>query len=519
MHTPKTVWMLLIIVTLTCFFSGGAFAAPSASELVYAYGDEFYINGISYRFVGMNIRGISHYGQGNPLPYTTTGHITENLDGMVAMGGKVIRLFAAVNNTTKEDAANRLESVLDAMETRGLKAIVSLTDLYNTPFHPQGDDGYYMSQPGGWTLLDDTWFAGGYTVNYLPWVEHVVNQLKDHNAVFCWQLGNELTDIKNPNNIIAFTANVAAAIKAIDPYHMVSTGFLSLDHTQIGETNGYNLYADSNIDFITVHSYNGAEHHVNHAVHSRLRKPLLLEEYGWDAAAGDRVTNTTAQLTNWFTNHQVRGFMNWGYQAQSYDIGDGDNIYGIDQYAHPDYTAMVGLYTTKAAELAAGTFPQPDRLEPDGVNVALSSTGWLADSTFSSAYGGDKVYDGVISGASKWTSDGSAPPHWLSIDLGQERSVNGITLRMAGAAAEDYRYAFKVYEIQSGTSLSGPWATEFSVSNPAQFSFLHSLYDTPKTLRYLRIYITDSGIDNYCRLPEFEVYEEVTGVGEWWVYY
>ena len=490
-------------------------SAPA--ELVTAYGDEFSLNGQAYRFIGVNMRGLCHYGHGDPLPYTSSSHIDENLDGVASMGGKVIRLFAAVNNTMNQDIVDRLKTVLDKMETRGLKAIVCFTDVYNTNFHPPGDDSYYQLQPGGWTLLDDTWFASGYTINYLPLVQLAVTQLKDHNAVFAWELGNEITDIKNPNNIISFATNVASAIKAIDSYHMVTTGFLSIDHTQIGETNGYNLYANPNIDFITVHSYNGEYHNQNWAVHSRLRKPLVLEEYGFSASSGDRVTNTQNLVNEWFDVHCARGFMQWGYQAQGYDIGDGDNDVGMDQYAHPDYTQLFNIYQTRANLIASNPITLPARLTPQGENVARYSINWQADSVYNSSYGGDKAYDGIISGTSKWCSNGNPPPHWLALDLGQMRLIDGFTIRMAGVV-ELESFNAKSYQIQSGSSLTGLWTTEFTVSNPAQFSFYHSIFDTPKLMRYIRLYVTNTGIDNYCRITEVEVYEYASSVLSWTLY-
>ncbi|GAB4319271.1 MAG: hypothetical protein Kow0059_13150 [Candidatus Sumerlaeia bacterium] len=477
------------------------------AEVVTPWGSEFSLNGRSFRFVGVNIRGLCHYGKGDILPYTTAAHIDENLDGAAAFGCRVIRVFAPVGTATKEENTDRLKAVLDKMAARGQKAIVVLTDVYNTGFHPQGDDSYYQPQPGGWTLLDDTWFAGGYKINYKPWVEHAVGQLKDHTAVFCWELGNELTDIKTPANIISFTADMAATIKAIDPWHMVTTGFIGIDHTQIGEAAGLALYADPNIDFITQHSYDGSDQPQNHAVHSRLQKPLVLEEFGWNNQ-NSRAANTLAEVNRWFDERAARGFLQWGYQWQNYDIGDGDLIFGMDRHANGfDYDQLAAIYGARAAAFAANPPLLPARLEPRGENVAPRSIAWKADSSFSAAFEGPKAYDGVISAASKWTSSGGAPPHWLAIDLGREHKVDGVTVRMAGAAGEFISYNFTQYELQSGPSLDGPWATEFPVANPAQFSFLHHVYyDAPRTLRFLRLWIGAPGIDNYARLPEIEVY-------------
>lgn len=518
MRSVKAIFFLFVVILIAEICSPThSNAAPT--EVIRPHGNEFILNGKAFRFIGVNIRGLAHYGKGDVLPYTNASHIDENLNGLQSMGGKVVRLFAPVRFASHQENVNRLKNVLDKMEPKGIKAIVCLTDLYTSSFNPQGDDGYYMVQPNGWDLLDDSWFKTGYKINYKPFVQLAVNQLKDHNAIFAWELGNELTDIKDPNAIIAFTSDMAATIKNIDPYHMVTTGFISVDHIQIGETAGYQLYADPNIDFITVHSYNGDDPNANRAVHSRLGKPLLLEEYGWDSSHGSRITNTQTQVNKWFDTRCSRGFMQWGFQAQSYDIGDGDNSVGMDRYAHPDYNELFSIYSTRATQIANNPITLQTRLAPDGTNVARFATAWQTDSNYSSSYGGDKAYDGIISAVSKWTSLGTTPPHWIAINLGLARDVNGITLRMAGAANEYVSFNFESFLVQSGISMSGPWTTEFNVSNPAQFSFYHCLYDTSKSLQYIRIYITDSGIDDYARLPELEVYETPSSVINCWNLY
>jgi len=493
----------LLCAALSVTFLPSVGAQPA--DLVTAHGREFAYNGKAFRFVGMNIRGISHYGRGNPLIYTSLGDVDTNLDGMVAIGGKVVRLFAANKFFSHADNAAHLEYVLDRMQSRGLKAIVAFTDLYTTDFHPQGDDAYYMSQPSGWTLLDDSWFKTGYTINYVPFVETVVNQLKDHPAIFAWELGNELTDIKDPGAIIPFTTDMAARVKAIDPYHMFTTGFISVDHTQIGVNAGLALYANPNIDFMTVHSYNGDDPSQNREVHGRLEIPLLLEEYGWARTNGDRVVATATQIDKWYDVRQVRGMMNWGYQAQNMDIGDGDGIFGIDRYSTTDYDAMTTLYKARADYYAANPIDLPSLASPQGDNLALSAVEWRTDSNFSASYGGDKAIDGIVSGASKWTSGGAAPPHWIALDLGVESRLTGFIVRMAGEA-ETVTYDFTAFQLQSAPTLDGPWTTDFTVDNPGQFATIKQLYPALHQTRCVRLYITNAGIDAYARLPEFEVW-------------
>jgi len=512
---------------LSLFFSLGmiypfliscAVCQSAPSHYITAYGDEFSSGGTGFEFVGVNIRGLCHYGKKDILFWPETRHIDENLDGVASMGGKVVRFFGPCKFASNQENIDRIKIALDKMEARGLLGIVCLTDFYNTGFCPQGDESYYTEPYSYLILLGDAWFKTGYKVNYKPFVEMCVSQLKNHNAVFAWELGNELTDTGDPDTIMDFASDMASTIKSIDSRHMVTTGFIGVDHLQIGEAKGCQLYLDPNIDFITEHAYNNYYQAQNHAVHSRLGKPLILEEFGWNTTFGHRPTNILAKVNHYFDVREARGFMQWGYQAQSSDIGDGDNNLGMDSYAHPDYSELFAIYSSRASQLADNPAPLPLRLEPEGENIALLSVGWDADSIFSSAYGGDRVYDGAISEQSKWTSQGAAPPHWICIDLGRPALVNGITIRMAGAANEYISFNFTEFLVQTGSSLSGPWSTDFTVANPAQFSFIHALYENPKELRCIRIYITNCGVDNYARLPEIEVYEIKTLCRNWNLY-
>jgi hypothetical protein len=79
-------------------------------------------------------------------------------------------------------------------------------------------------------------------------------------------------------------------------------------------------------------------------------------------------------------------------------------------------------------------------------------------------------------------------------------------------------FGFKAFEFQTGTSLSGPWTTVATVSNPNQITSYKEFFTSPVSARYVRLYITNSGIDNYARLPEFEVYASASGVGGWPLY-
>jgi len=74
-----------------------ACAAAQPTDLVTTNGREFVYQGKVFRFVGVNIRGLSQYGKPSPLPYTSAGDIDTNISGAASMGVKAIRLFAPNN--------------------------------------------------------------------------------------------------------------------------------------------------------------------------------------------------------------------------------------------------------------------------------------------------------------------------------------------------------------------------------------------------------------------------------------
>jgi hypothetical protein len=497
--------MMERLLALACCCAVPAVAQPP--ELVTARGTEFVQEDAAWRFVGMNVRGLVHYGGADgALPYTAIAHIDENLAGAAGMGCRVVRVFAANANISHQEAVARLGYALDRAHAHGLKLIVALTDFYPTPFHPQGDDGYYSVNPWGWTVLNHAWFAGGYTNNYLPYVTLAVSTYKDHPAVFSWQLGNEIADQASADTHDDFVHAVAAHIKSLDPHHMVSIGMLSLSHIPgYTEARGHALFSDPHLDFLTAHSYNGETRTLDFAVRSAVLKPLVMSEVGCSAdLAGDRVAFMNARLADFVTAQGARGFMHWGYQAQAYDIGDGDNYFGFDRYAHPDYDGLYSLYSGHAAALNSYHAPVPPLTPPPGHNLALTAVAWAADSVHSAPYSGTKALDGLPN--TKWTSTNASATHWLAVDLGGQHALTGFTLRLASDGGEWTIFNWTHATLETGPALDGPWSTAFEVSNPLQLGRTIHRYPAPVDARCVRVLVDDCGIDNYARLPEFEIY-------------
>ncbi|MBN1476684.1 cellulase family glycosylhydrolase [Candidatus Sumerlaeota bacterium] len=143
---------------------------------------------------------------------------------------------------------------------------------------------------------------------------------------------------------------------------------------------------------------------------------------------------------------------------------------------------------------------------PTGSNAALGAVAHSTDSDFSPSYGGDQAYDGVISDTSKWTSEGTAPPHWLALDLGATHGVTGAVVRLPSMAGEFSIFNAEDVEIQVGTSLSGPWTTVASETNAILHDRIITVFASPEAARFVRLVINDPGTDSYARIPEFEVH-------------
>ena len=199
----------------------------------------------------------------------------------------------------------------------------------------------------------------------------------------------------------------------------------------------------------------------------------------------------------------VTGFSDdglWVYVNDPLDYYDGQipNNGAPNQYTYASFQAA--YYNSG---LAIG-----DGLEdlPPGDNVALTAVNWSASGIYNAEYGGDQAYDGIVATDSKWTSDGTGAESWLALDLGRACNVTGFIVRHAGAAGEQAYYNIQSYRIEYGPTLSGPWTALVTVANSARANHSGSILENAVRARYVRLTILDAGIDNYARIPEFEVY-------------
>lgn len=137
-----------------------------------------------------------------------------------------------------------------------------------------------------------------------------------------------------------------------------------------------------------------------------------------------------------------------------------------------------------------------------GANLSLSATAYQTSSNYIPSQAGNFAYDGNVS--TKWTSN-AAPNQWIALNLGQNSNVTSIVLKHASSCSCDpSTYNLKNYEVQTASSFSGPWITKGTFSNITQAAT--TTHAISFTAQYVRLLVTNSGIDQHVRLPEFEIH-------------
>jgi hypothetical protein len=332
-------------------------AVPVAGPFVSVRGRQFAVEGRPFRFIGVNLRGLAHYGTGK---FTIAGQ-REQLKHAREMKARVLRLFLAHKDAPQEEIARRLAHTLDLIRTEfpEFYLIPAFTDLYiNSEMYPQGDDGFYktFASPDGtatWTILGPDWFTEGYKRNYLPLVRHIVDQDRFRNEprILAWEIGNELKTDGRPRQFIQFNQAVADEIRGLDSRHLITTGMMSTAHAGLNREQWSRLYGHRNLDFVTCHIYNADYRDDDSKVSQALNKPFIVEEAGFDATIDDnRAQQIRQDMDAMLDGRHAAGYMQWGFMAGG-DNRDGDRDRGMDWVHHSDWNDLFGAYKQRAERL------------------------------------------------------------------------------------------------------------------------------------------------------------------------
>jgi hypothetical protein len=295
------------------------------------------------------------------------------------------------------------------------------------------------------------------------------------------------------------------------------------------------------VDGIALHAYAGDintfrnDYQTQLAVidaHGLGSKPVWITEFnrGTDTAnTADEATtaqfvrDSFADINTWnggAGHHNIVG-LTWFVYDSNQQAGGGWNTYAVEYWKGVGYPAgdSRDIYTAFQQAVAfhypAGAWgggSQPPSCwgigpgNPTGSNLSLTATYYIESGRNQTDQYGRYALDGVST--TKWCANtaNSGGSGTLAVDLGASSTVTGFILRHAQWGGEANYLNTKRFRVESATSMFGPWTTEWDVNNDCQDQYNRFVYGTAKTLRYLRLVITNPGIDSFIRLPEFEIW-------------
>jgi hypothetical protein len=393
----------------------------------------------------------------------------------------------------------------------------------------------------------------GHLAQYLVDVQAAAQTLAD--VCHIWQIGNEMNlysewggNQLTPANYVDMFKQIRAAIKAVPSplgEQIVLLGPVSpgdviggVRHTEGNDYLGQmcDLLTANDLDGFAIHAYAGPQYDASTARRELLAgylsqlavietkgfrdKPVFMTEWNrrvdpindyneaqsaqflhgafadlhaWNQRVGGHPITTAC----WFIYQYDNG--TWANYSIEYLHGIGPSGADNDLWDAFQYACTLALPTAYPA-------PEPPLLylgTPTGVNVARRAVAVSTDSG-----NGSPAVDGFTS--TKWTSAGTVPPHWIQLDLGAVKTVTGFIVRHAGAGGEPQSYNTRTLHFETAPSADGPWRVDAMIFNSTSANTTARVYAEPQPLRHVRLYITDPGVDNYARIPEFEVYALTT---------
>ena len=331
-------------------------------------------------------------------------------DGEPGVPSKVEPTLQTAPGVYNEELLDGLDFLLAEMGKRGMYAVLYL----NNSWEWSGGYSQYLEWAGcgkapvpaidGWNTFRE--FVAGYADNeeahrlFADHVRFIVSRTNaytgrkytDDPAIMSWQIGNEPRAFSEDGKpgYAKWMREISALIRSLDPNHLISTG----SEGKAGSEGDLALYetvhADPNIDYLTIHIWpynwgwiqkedvganldaaiaNTRDYIDEHlAVAERLRKPVVMEEFGFprDGFLFDKASTTHCRdryyetVFSYIHENMLRGgafsgcnFWAWGGLAELSD----DHVYwqrGDDYTGDPaqEQQGLNSVFATDSTTLA-----------------------------------------------------------------------------------------------------------------------------------------------------------------------
>ena len=340
---------VLVFASLAAPAAGRAADAPPMTSFVKASGTAFTVDGKPFFVTGVN----NHY-----LTFGSKDEVIRVLDDAVAMGANVVRTFLQPtigsldgsvttiwnwrkkadasdlgvggayllywdpreNGMAINDGPNGMEKVdflIAEAGKRRLKLVIAFLDFWAYTGGAQQMRAWYKSTDKTGFFFDDSRTKR----DYRNWVSHVaqrVNPLtelayRDDPTIMAWELMNEGN--ARPEALrLAWTAEMSAYVKSLDPNHLVGSGHANVDPklsdltiptVDFGTWHGYPLYYN-----LTVREFNDAITEFC-GIAGRVDKPVLLEEFGYARSNRDSAEAYALWLDTLASDSNCAGWLVW----------------------------------------------------------------------------------------------------------------------------------------------------------------------------------------------------------------
>ncbi len=340
---------VLVCAVLSASATVSAADHRSAASFIKASGTNFTLEGRPFFVTGVN----NHY-----LTYGSRGEVIRVLDDAVAMGANVVRtvlqpvigsldgsiptiwnwrLEADANDLSvkgtyllywdpnrNEMAVNdgpsgmeKVDFLLAEAGKRRLRLIIGFLDFWAFTGGVQQMRAWYGSRDESWFFFEDLRTKR----DYMSWVTHVVQRVnpltglvyRDDPTIMAWELLNEGN--AQPEALrLAWTAEMSAYVKSLDPNHLVSSGNanitvrladLNIPTLDFGTWHGYPLFYN-----LTVEQFNDMITEFCQSA-ARANKPVLLEEFGYARSNPDSAEAYAMWLDTITRDRNCAGWMVW----------------------------------------------------------------------------------------------------------------------------------------------------------------------------------------------------------------
>jgi mannan endo-1,4-beta-mannosidase len=373
-------WLFLLAILSGAAASASA-ASPALRNFITVKGDQLMEGNRPFRFVSFNIPNLHLvednmvFGDNNAWRWPDRFEITDALQSIQQQGGGVVRTYVlSVVRTNdgpnvprhvlgpgkfNEEGFRALDLVLKISGETGVRVIIPFVDNWSW-WGGIAEYAGFRGKPQAAFWTDPQVMA-----DFKETIRYLVNRTNTYTgvpyrqdkAILCWETGNEL---QSP---AAWTRQIAAFIKSLDPNHPVMDGYHT---TELREES----LAMPEVDIVTTHHYPGGKKSFAQLIRengakAKGRKPYVVGEFGFvdtadiTASIDAIIESGAAGGLLWSLRYRDRdGGFYWHYEPAGGNKYKAYHWPGFPSGASYDEANLMRLMQQKAFQIRGAAIPR-----------------------------------------------------------------------------------------------------------------------------------------------------------------